>query len=64
MKFDLGDKKLVSTIGEVLSGYSGKSPVIVQHNGKLYDLKMFVEPSTSLKAEIADIIGESNIKII
>ena len=64
LKFDLGDKKLVSTIGEVLSGYSGKSPVIVQHNGKLYDLKMFVEPSTSLKAEIADIIGESNIKII
>ena len=64
LKFNLNDKELVSTVGEILSCYQGKSPVFVQFERKLYNLGFNVNASNSLKAEIASVIGEENIKII
>ena len=64
LKFDITDAKLVETLGEILSCYSGTSPVFVQYNKKLYNLGFSVEPTTSLIAEVSSIIGEANIKII
>ena len=64
LKFDITDAKLVETLGEILSCYSGASPVFVQYNKKLYNLGFSVEPTTSLVAEVSSIIGEANIKII
>jgi DNA polymerase-3 subunit alpha len=64
LRFDITNTDTLSTVREILSGYIGKSPVFVQHMGKLYDLKMHVDPSNSLNAEISSSIGAENIKII
>lgn len=63
LRFNITNPSLVSIIGEVLSGYPGNSPVLVQYDKKLYNLDFMVEPSNSLKAELSGIIGEDNIKI-
>ena len=55
---------MVDIIGNVLASYVGDSPVFVQYEGKLYDLKFRVSPSQSLKAELADIVGYQNVKIM
>ena len=64
LKFDLKNKEMVDIIGNVLESYVGDSPVFVQYEGKLYDLKFRVSPSQSLKAELADIVGYQNVKIM
>ncbi|MBQ4542158.1 MAG: hypothetical protein IJA23_04840 [Clostridia bacterium] len=64
LKFNLDDKSLVDLIGEVVSCYQGKCPVMVQHNKKLYNLGLKANPSNSFVAEISEIIGGENIKII
>ena len=64
LKFNLDDKELVDLIGEVVSCYQGKCPVMVQHNKKLYNLGLKANPSNSFVAEISEIIGGENIKII
>ena len=63
MRFDLKNQSLVDQVSEVLGFYEGNSPVIVQHNGKLYDIHIFSEPSNTLIAEIGAIIGIDNIKV-
>ena len=55
---------LIDTLNDIISGYPGKSPVLVQYNKKLYPLGLNVEPSNALVAEISRIIGQDNIKII
>jgi len=64
LQFDISDSNLVTIVGEILSGYQGDSPVFVQFNKKLYNLNFSVNPTNSLKAEIASVIGMDNIKII
>ena len=64
LKFDITNESLVAEIGEIMACYAGECPVFVQHNKKLYNLGFTVEPTTSLVAELASIIGEGNIKII
>lgn len=63
LKFNINDSGLVSILGEILGGYPGNSPVLVQYNQKLYNLEVNVEPSAALKAEISSVIGPDNIKI-
>ena len=64
LKFNLSDKSMVSTIGDILSSYPGDSPVFVQYEKKLYNLGVTVSPTNSLKAEISSVIGGDSIKII
>ncbi len=64
LRFDVNNKQLVSEVGDILSCYSGKCPVFVQHDKKLYNLGVSVAPSSTLEAEIASVIGEGNIKIL
>ncbi len=64
MQFNINDKELVSVVCEILSNYPGKSPVFVQYDKKLFNLKASIEPSNALIAELSAIIGENNIKII
>ena len=64
LQFDITNQTLVNTLHEIISGYEGKSPVLVQYNKKIYPLGCFVEPSNALVAEISRVIGQSNIKII
>lgn len=64
LQFDITNQALVGTLGEIISGYPGKSPVLVQYNKKLYPLGCFVEPSNALVAEISRVVGANNIKII
>lgn len=64
LQFDITNQVLVNTLNEIVSGYPGKSPVLVQFNKKIYPLGYFVEPSNALVAEISRIIGRDNIKII
>ena len=64
MQFDISNQTLVNTLSEIISGYAGKSPVLVQYNKKIYPLGCFVEPSNAFVAEISRIIGQGNIKII
>ncbi len=64
LQFDITNQALVGTLGEIIAGYPGKSPVLVQFNKKLYPLGFFVEPSNALVAEISRVVGANNIKII
>jgi DNA polymerase-3 subunit alpha len=64
LQFDITNQVLVNTLNEIVSGYEGKSPVLVQYNKKLYPLGCYVEPSNALVSEISRVIGASNIKII
>ncbi len=64
LKFDITDASLVNALSEILTCYQGESPVFVQHNKKLYDLHITVDPTNSLVAEVSSMIGEANIKII
>lgn len=64
LKFDIHNEFLVSSIGKIIKYYPGSSPIIVQYNGKLYDLKLKAAASLSLKAELGQILGEENIKIM
>ncbi|MBR7172311.1 MAG: hypothetical protein IKD36_00775, partial [Clostridia bacterium] len=64
LKFDLNNQELVATIGEVIECYQGKSPVMVQHEKKLYNLGFKANPTNSFVAEISEIIGAENIKIM
>ena len=64
LQFDITNQLLVNTLNEIISGYPGRSPVLVQYNKKLYPLGLSVEPSNALVAEISRIIGQDNIKII
>ena len=64
LQFDITNQALVGTLGEIIAGYPGKSPVLVQYNKKLYPLGFFVEPSNALVAEISRVVGANNIKII
>ena len=64
LQFDITNQTLVNTLHEIISGYPGNSPVLVQYNKKLYPLGCFVEPSNALVAEISRVIGQGNIKIL
>ena len=64
LQFNLTDKKIVKTLNDIFNGYPGKSPVFVQFNKQLYNLNVFVDATNSLKAEVAAVIGEQNIKIM
>ena len=64
MQFDITNQNLVNTLSEIISGYAGKSPVLVQYNKKLYPMGCYVEPTNAFVAEISSIIGQGNIKII
>ena len=64
LKFDLKNKDMVSDVSAILLSYPGESPVQVQFNGKLYDLGVSAEPSTSLEAELYTVLGGENVKII
>ncbi len=64
LKFDLSSKEKIDEVSSILSSYPGTSAVFVQHGGKLYDLKTMVDPSKTLEAELAVVIGSENIKII
>lgn len=64
LQFDIEDNKIIDEIGEVVTSYPGDSPVIVQFAGKLYNLKIYADPTNSFKAEIGAIIGTENIKVI
>ncbi|MBQ8452003.1 MAG: DNA polymerase III subunit alpha [Clostridia bacterium] len=63
LQYDITNRELTDIIGDILGGYIGDSPVFVQHAGKLYKLKVTVEASVALKAELAGVVGENNIKI-
>ena len=64
LKFDINDTRLIDAINEIMSCYQGKSPVFVQHEGKLYNPGYKVNPTNSFVAELADVIGNNNIKIM
>jgi hypothetical protein len=64
LKFDLDNQELVNEVADVISCYQGKCPVMVQHNKKLYNLGVKANPINSFIAEISEIIGMENIKII
>ena len=64
LKFDINDTRLIDAINEIMTCYQGKSPVVVQHENKLYNPGYKVNPTNSFVAELADIIGSSNIKIV
>ncbi len=64
LKFNINDTNLVSVIGEIVACYQGKCSVFVQHERKLYNLGVKANPTNSFIAEISEIIGEDNIKII
>lgn len=64
LKFDLSNKRIIDDVSQVLTTYPGISPVFVQFNGKLYDLKVSVDPTKSLEAELAIVLGNENVKII
>ena len=63
MRFNLSNNTLVNEVLEILQCYPGKSPALVQYNGKLYPLNIFAESSNSLVAELGGLIGFDNIKI-
>lgn len=64
LQFDITNQQIVNTLSEIMSGYIGDSPVIVQFNKKLYPLGLTVEPSNALVAEVSSVIGTNNIKVI
>ena len=64
LKYDLTDAELVQSVGEILESYPGETPVFVQFQKKLYNLKICVEPSNSLQAELITLLGAENIKLI
>lgn len=63
LRFDLNDRQMVEQVGEILQSYVGDSPVYVQYEKKLYDLKITAMPSNSLNAELIELLGSQNVKI-
>lgn len=64
LQFNIEDEPLKNEIISILESYSGNTPVFVQSNRKLYNIKTTTEYTNNLQIELASIIGENNIKYI
>lgn len=61
LRFDLSDKTKIDEVCEILASYPGESPVLVQFQKQLFDLKVTANPTNSLVAEIGYLLGLENI---
>ena len=63
MKYNIEDQELNDEVIGILSLKDGKVPVLVQSNGKMYNMNISVTPTTAILSELTAVLGEQNIKL-
>ena len=63
LKYNIEDQELNDEVIGILSLKDGKVPVLVQSNGKMYNMNISVTPTTAILSELTAVLGEQNIKL-
>ena len=63
LKYNIEDQRLNDEILGILSLKDGKVPVLVQSNGKMYNMNVSVTPTTAMLSELTAVLGVQNIKL-
>lgn len=63
LRYNIEDKKLNSTVLDILSMTTGDADVYVQSNGKLYNMNLKVGLAPTILSELEYVLGPENIKI-
>lgn len=63
LKYNINEKSVAREVSEILSSYPGTTPVFVQSDDKLFDMKTKVNPSNALLLELKTTIGENCVRL-